>query len=171
MKNLFCAVLLTLFSLPAWAGTSVFGLELQKSTLQEAKQLYGGRETGINKFSEGPMLSVSPDKVGFEGLKELTLIFNRENKLVAVLSNLEKVRFNDVHRLLKDKYPIKSTYIPHVGNKKVLYSSGQDEIELNAPHMSFDMSLAYYTKQFLKSYETTIAKEEKQKRSQEAGRL
>ncbi|EJA4333365.1 hypothetical protein MU943_004568, partial [Escherichia coli] len=42
--------------------------------------------------------------------------------------------------------------IPFVGNKFVRYKNGDDTIELDAPHMSFDMTLYYAEKNFMDQY-------------------
>lgn len=171
MKKIFAAIAIATASFSAWAGTTAFGLELRKSTLEEAQQRFGGQASGINKFSNGPMLEVSPAKVNFEGLSELTLIFGEDKKLVAILATMEKHRFDAVHNMLKGKYKVSQSKLPFVGNKSVTYGSGEDEVELNAPHMSFDMTLTYYTRQFLKSYRSVTTKESKQKSNSEASQL
>lgn len=171
MKKLLISAILFFTSMSAMAGTAVFGMELGKTTYDEAQKAYGGKNVGVNKFSSGPMLEVSSSNFNFDGLKEVTLIFDQQKMLVSVLTTLDKSRYYEVHGMLKSKYKVISANIPNLGNKLAIYKNMNDEIRLSAPHLSFDMSLNYFTSDFIKNHKRITAEEEKQKAAGEARQL
>lgn len=155
----------------AVADPSPLGLEMGKATIEQAKKAFKTEYKGMNKYSFGDMYSVSGAQTGIEGASDATLIFNLNGILVGVLLELPKHRFDSLYNALSQKYQVSSREIPFVGNKKVVMHDGNTEITLNAPHMSFEMSLHYLDKGFYQSYREQNAKEQQAKKQQEASQL
>ena len=153
------------------ADPAPLGLEVGKATLKDAKKAYRTEYSGMNQYSLGTMLKVSGDQTGISGVTEATLIFNLQERLVAVLLELPKSRFDALYEALSNKYRVTSREIPFVGNKKVVMRDGHTEITLNAPHMSFEMSLNYIEDGLNQSYKDQKNKEERAKKQQEASNL
>ena len=165
------ALILFFASFTANADPAPFGLELGKTTIAEAKSKYTLRETGINKYSNGSMFSIDTSEVNFEGLSELSLIFNTNNVLVAVLTKLPKSKFKSLHQSLSKKYKVVSQNIPFVGNSSAKYVNGLTEITLDAPHMSFDMNMNYVRKELIAAYSRQSTQERQAKKRSEESQL
>ncbi len=156
-------------AMPAFADPAPFGLEVGKATISDAKKLYKISEDGTNKYSNGPMYSVPTSQIDFDGLNELTLIFDNSNVLVGVLAILPKHQFKSMHQSLSGKYKVVSQEIPFVGNSSAKYVNGNTEITLNAPHLSFDMSMNYLHKELVKAFEAqSKAEAEAKKKAKES---
>lgn len=153
------------------ANSTVYGLTLDNTTIQELKNNFSVSYAGINKYSQGEMYNIPTKQIKFDGLNEVTAIFNKSGKLVAVLSEFPKSKFNYINSALTKKYNLISQDIPFVGNKRVVYRDGSTEITLNAPHMSFDMSMQYISDSFNKAYDDITQREARQKTQQESKML
>ncbi|NPA40771.1 MAG: hypothetical protein GXO18_00650 [Aquificae bacterium] len=149
-----------------FADPAPLGLELGKATVKDAKKLYRLKEKGINKYSLGPMFTVPISQTNIEGLKEATLIFDERGKLVAVILEFPKSKWNDVYKALRKKYRLIKSKIPFVGDRYAEFKDGKTLIMLDAPHLSFDMSLVYARKEFLDAYDRITEQERKRKESQ-----
>lgn len=165
------ALAITLLSSSAFADPTIFGMELGAMTEKDLKDTYNVRHTGMNKYSRGNMYSIPVSSIDFQGLKEVTTIFSAEGKLVAVLTTLPKAKFDYLNQALSGKYKKVSQKIPFVGNKSATYREGDTEIILEAPHMSFDMSMNYVNDQLMKSYKQQSKIEASQKQKSEAAQL
>lgn len=155
----------------AIADPAPFGLELGKTTVAEAKAKFDLNGKGTNRYSDGPMFDVPVSEVNFEGLQDLTLIFDTRDTLVGVLATLPKHQFGTMHGMLSDKYRVVSSNIPFVGDSSAKYVDGGTEITLDAPHMSFDMSMNYLRKELRDAFKRKSAEEAKAKAQQRAGQL
>lgn len=165
------ALALAFFSSACIADPSVFGMELNKMTESELKAKYNIHYEGINKFSNGNSYSVPASSIDFQGLKEVTTIFDDKRILVAVLTTLPKKKFDYLFQALNGKYTLVNKKIPFVGNKTATYQDGSTEITLSAPHMSFNMSMNYITKDFMKTYTQITEAESHQKQQKETSQL
>ena len=85
MKYLF-AILFIFGCLPTFAETTIFSLELGKTSEGEMKEKYRVSSLGINKWNNGNMYSIPTQSINFSGLNEVQVIFNKENILVGVLT-------------------------------------------------------------------------------------
>ena len=146
-----------------------FGLEIGKATIKEVASKYSVQKTGINKYSGGEMYELSGVK--FDGLQNVTAIFSKDGKLLALLATLPQNKFDYLFNSLSDKYQLVSKNIPFVGDKSVKMVDGNTEITLEAPHMSFQMQMNYINKDLLKSYKLQSNDEEQQKQKQEQAQL
>lgn len=154
-----------------FADPVIFGMELGKTTESEIKSSYAASYQGMNKYSQGNMYSIPTSKIDFDGLQEVTTVFNQKGELIAVLTTLPKSKFDYIKNALDGKYKRVSQKIPFVGNKSVTYRDGSTEIELNAPHMSFEMSMNYIQDELMTSFNRQSKAEEEQKRSRDASQL
>lgn len=163
-------VLLT-FTLYAWADPAPLGLEIGKATVQDAKARYKLRHAGINKYTSGDMYDVDPKQVDMKYLQSCRLIFDKDGKLMAVVMTFPKsgsgrdiTEFNYYYKLLREKYKLVGSRIPFVGDTWAKFVDGNTEILLDAPHLSFTMTLEYVHKSLLKKAKERDQQEEEQER-------
>lgn len=168
MKKIILALFtlcLGMFAIPALAANAApLGMELNVATYAQVKQQVGGKtslsDTGINKYSGGKMLQGNGDGLGIEGLSEITFIFDVSDKLAAVLMTLPKDSFAKTLSALSGKYKLIEKQVPFVGNASAKLQQGDTEIDLNAPHLSFQMSVQYVSKNLKQAF-TQQAKNER----------
>jgi len=165
------SISLIMFSSAAFADPTVFGMELGKTTEQELKSMYNVKNAGANKFSTGNMYNVPVGDINFEGLQEVTAIFSADGKLLAVLTTLPKSKFDYLNQTLGRKYKRVSQKIPFVGNKSATYRDGGTEITLDAPHMSFEMSMNYIRDDLMKKFNQQSEAEKRKKQANEASQI
>lgn len=170
MKKSLIAVLL-LFPVLALADPAPFGLEIGKATIKEVKSKYSAKSVGTNKYSEGDMYDLDVSQISFEGLQSVRVIFSVEGKLLGVVCTFPKSKFNALFDSLKDKYKLVSSDIPFVGDASAKFVSGNTDIMLKAPHLSFEMEMNYIHKDLWKAYKNQSQKEEQHKKMKEASQL
>lgn len=159
------------FSSVALADPTIFKMELGKTTERQLKSLYSVQHTGINKYSNGNMYSIPASAINFDGLQNVTTIFDTKGVLVAVLTTLPKSKFDYLNQTLSGKYKRTSQNIPFVGDKSSTYRDGETEITLNAPHMSFTMSMNYIRDDLKRTFNQQSEAEKRQKHKNEASQL
>lgn len=172
MKKIIFSLFVLLLPFASFADPTVFGLTLGKTTEKEASDLYNGHSSlGENIYSHGNMYNIPVKDIPFDGLKEVTTIFDENGLLVAVLAKFPKEKFNYINSSLKQKYKLISQQIPFVGNKFTKYSNGGTQILLDAPHLSFEMTLSYLRTDFYNDYKKQISVEEQKKSAAEKNQL
>lgn len=173
MKNIL--VILALFtafiSLQANADPVAFGLALNKTTESEFLDMYSSRNSGVNKYSQGNMYDVSRSEVEFADLQSLQVIFDDKEILQAVIAVFPKHKFEYLNKNISKKYKLISKNIPFVGDTDARYRSGKTDIILDAPHMSFKMTLTYATRSFLDKVKKINRNEKTQQQNQESSLL
>ena len=165
------ALSLMLLSSSVFADPAIFGMEIGKMTESELQSTYNVNFLGINKYSHGNMYTIPAASINFEGVKEVTTIFSEDGKLLAVISSLPKNKFDYIKGILDGKYKLVSQEIPFVGNKRVTYREGTTEISLDAPHLSFDMSMEYIHDDFMRAFNRQSQAEARQRQQNEASQL
>jgi hypothetical protein len=170
IKPLFLSVMM-LVSATAWADPAPFGLEIGKTTIKEMQAKYSASNIGENKYSGGEMYSIKPSQIEFDGLQEITTVFSKDGQLLAVLTTLPKNKFEYLYESMGKKYKLISKEIPFVGNKSAKYVNGNTEISLDAPHLSFEMTMNYISKDLQKAFEAQSATENAKKKSKESSQL
>ncbi len=166
------ALVLAMLSPLVYADTSAFGMTLGKTTIDElTKEYQSAVKEGISEWTDGAIYSIPVNALDFEGVKGDYVVFTQDGKLTAITINLDKERFNKIHEMLAKKYKVAQKNIPFVGNKFVRYTNGDDVIELNAPHLSFEMNLLYAEKKFMDVYSKRKTKKESKKDSDELNKL
>lgn len=167
------ALLCMAFSNIAFGNNAApLGLELGSATYEQVKQQVGGKtsleDAGINKHSGGKMLKGSGNGLGIDGLSKITLIFDASDKLAAVLMTLPKENFQQILSSLSAKYKLVSKEVPFVGDASARLQQGDSVIEIDAPHMSFEMSVNYLTKKLKQAVMQQLAKERAAKEKRQA---
>ncbi len=169
MKNI--VFFIVFFCQSVFANPTVFGLTIGETTVEQLQSKYNVSHQGINKYSQGDMYLISRSQIQFEGIGDVTVIFSRANKLIAVLTELPKSKFDYLNDTLAKKYQLINQKIPFVGNKSATYKDGETEITLDAPHMSFQLSMNYIHTDLLKAFNAQSEKEKEKKRQQESSML
>lgn len=170
ITSLFCLIL-SFYAQHVWADPAPFGLEIGKTTIKDLKERYTVTDSGENKYSGGKMYSIKPSQIDFEGLQNVSTIFSNDGKLLAVLTTLPKSKFDYLYDSLGKKYKLTAKEIPFVGNKSASYVDGNTEITIDAPHLSFDMSMNYISLDLLKAAKTQATQEENNKKRRENSQL
>lgn len=145
------AMLCMAFTNVAFAvNAAPFGVELGVATSAQVKQQVGAKarlsDGGINKLSGGKVLESNGDGLGVEGLSYVAFTFDGADKLVAVVMRLPKESFKKTLSTLSGKYKLVEKEVPFVGDASATLQQGESVIDLNAPHMSFEMTVVYTTK-------------------------
>lgn len=167
------ALLCMAFSNLVFAGNAApLGLELNVATYAQVKQQLGGKtslsDAGTNKYSGGRMVESNGDGLGIDGLSSVTFIFDKADKLAAVLMTLPKDSFAKTLSALSGKYKLLEKQVPFVGNASAKLQQGETIIELNAPHMSFQMTVMYATQALKQSFTQQASNERAAKEKRQA---
>jgi hypothetical protein len=157
------SILLTLSAgaAPATSGNAApFGLEIGKATIADVKKLVPKHgDAGINNYSHGPQWETNGGEFDVEGLKHVTYIFDSSNVLVGVVLNFPKDPVG-MMKTLTGKYKLISSRIDtFMNNGSARYEKGDSYIDINAPHMSFDMEVTYATKTLMNAFNKTVSDE------------
>jgi len=159
---------------PRTPNAAPLGFEISVAKLADVRAQLGDRTTlkaaGTNKFSGGPMLVSNGAGLGIDGLQEITFIFDEEEVLQGVLLTLPK-RFRPTFETLRKKYKVVSQRIPFVGDAHARFSQGASAIILDAPHLSFEMSLHYLSDRLLATFESRSARDQARHEKEQADRL
>lgn len=174
MKSILCFLAVWLMMpLCAFAQNAApLGLELNVATYAQVKQQLGGKtsltDAGTNKYSGGRMVESNGDGLGIDGLSSITFIFDKADKLAAVLMTLPKDSFAKTLSALSGKYKLLEKQVPFVGNASAKLQQGETIIELNAPHMSFQMTVMYATQALKQSFTQQASNERAAKEKRQA---
>jgi len=158
----------------ASAGEDVgpFGLSIGVSQPDDVLERFpSAAAAGSNSWTGGAMYRVDGAQLPLQGARRATFVFGQDDRLDAVLITLNKRRFDAVRRLLDEQYPRVSARIPHVGDAHVEWRVGDVIIELDSPHMSFDMQLEYQTRRFVEQFERGLREQRESRRQQEGSQL
>ena len=120
-------------------------------------------DNGISYYTEGKMYKGNASGLGLEGAQTITLICDKSNTLVVVQVIINKDYFQSYQKMLKAKYKQNKLINPYVGNRYAKYTQGNSTVTLNAPHLSFEMTLGYATNDFLKLMDSVDKKEKQSK--------
>lgn len=170
---LLVSLLLVAFAVPvtALAEPAPFGLQIGSATSAEVLAKYSGTLLGLNKYSDGKMFELDTKGFDFDGLKKVVVIFSKDDRLLALLANLPKAKFKSLKTSLDGKYKVVNAQTPFVGDQNVIYLDGTTEIEIDAPHLGFAMSLNYISKDFVLTFETRKVQERQETLGREASQL
>jgi hypothetical protein len=165
----------SLLAIPAQAGTPVLGFEVGVSTVDQvtatlAKNTKVTNE-GVNKWSAGPMLKTDGTSYEIEGLNSVQYIFDDQKKLMGVLMNMGKDRFDTVFQFLSGKYKVQTQQRPFVGNQFARFKTPDSVIEIDAPHMSFQMEVRYLRNDLLQKFNTQSQAEAATKKKNETSKF
>lgn len=157
-------ILLCVFiSRVALAEPSPFGIEINKTAISEVKNKFTCKDYGINKYSNGPMCELDSTKLGFDGSESVRVIFDKDSKVLAVLTVFNKDQYDNLLHMLSNKYQLVSNQNPFVGNKLAEFKNETTRIILDAPHMSFALSLNYINKDLYEKFLQQESEEQENK--------
>lgn len=164
-KPLLAAASLALISHAALAANAaVFNQEIGVATYQSVNTQVGAktrlRDAGINAYSNGRMLESNGQGLSIDGLSRALFIFDAPDRLVAAELTLPKgplgENIDPTLAMLKRKYRQVRLQRPFVGNVEARYEQGVSLVELNAPHMSFELTVTYMTRPFEQQYRAAV---------------
>lgn len=169
------AAVALLFSVVAYAGTQVLGFEIGVSTNDEVKSFLVKQtrviDSGTNKFTAGPMLKTDGSSYEIEGLSEVLYIFDDQKKLTGVIMDMNKARFDAVFQAISGKYKVSSQQRPFVGNKFARFKTQDSVIEMDAPHLGFQMEVRYIRNDLFQNFNSQAAAEAETKKKREAAKF
>jgi len=148
-----------------------FGLQIGQATIKEVKKKFKLKDNGINKYSQGKMFNLNPKDLDFDGLKEATIIFSKDEKLLAILLKMPKSKFYNIFNSLDSKYKLLNQKTPRLGDKNAKFISGNTEISISAAHVGFSMDLEYIDKSLWETYNQIQQKEKEEKKNKERSQL
>ena len=105
------------------------------------------------------------------GLKDVRYIFDQQEKLAGVILTMDKRRFDDIKQILDRNYRAVTSQVPFVGNKFVSYRHEGVHIELDAPHLQFDMTVTYMTDILKDNFVRVTERERQESRQRESSRF
>ena len=127
-----------------------------KSKLADAAEL---SDAGSNEYSKGPMLRSDGSNLGIEGLKSALFIFGPDETLQGVILTLprgpqHRGATGELAQTLSKKYKLVSkNFEPFLDHGNFRFEQGDSWIDIDSPHLSFEMTVTYATKKLLASYE------------------
>ena len=151
------------------------GLEIGYANLDGVKAHLGSvtrlQDQGTNEYSGGAVLVSDGAGTGVEGLSNLLLIFDKQNILVGVVMTVPK-NPKEVLGQLASKYKTVDNRIDTFMNKGYArLQKGDSLIEIDAPHLSFQMEIRYLTKKLMADYLQRSKDNEKQKKQEQTNKL
>lgn len=156
------------------ANAAPLGLEIGVATLAQVKAKLGGTtalaEVGTNKFTDGVMLGGDGQGLDVDGLHKITFIFDNKEILQGVVMTLEK-NFRPTFEKLRKKYTVVSKQIPFVGDSRARFSQGGSLVVLDAPHLTFEMTLSYISIALDQAFKTRSAAEESRHERQQTDKF
>ncbi len=168
VTSVFSGIFLTAMSFSAYhaQAASPFGYEIGTATKKEISTTLGRKvemkNAGANIFTQGTTLtSEDCDALNMKGLEKLTVIFDREDKLSAMVLNLKfldisekKKEYNVVIDALKDKYELKTVSPENAPDKLFAYFTSPNGayVRLTSKRLGDTMVIQYLSKDFVKSY-------------------
>ncbi len=177
MNKLACVLgfSLLLLSGPALAANAApLGLQIGVATLDEVKARMGKvtdlTDGGANKFSGGKTLASTGHGLEVDGLERVLFIFDKSDVLQGVVMTLDH-NFKETFELLRKKYKLVSKQTPLPGYGQARFAQGDSVITLEAPHMSFEMTLSYLSKPLLDAYRSRAAREQQQREKAQLDKL
>jgi hypothetical protein len=149
----------------------LFGLKIGSITLDQIKAKYKVTEKANNKWTNKPMYQIEPiSQIDFEGIQELTLVFDDKEVLQALVAKFGKERYNLLEGL-DAKYNSSYKRIPYVGDKKARFIAVNGVIELEAIHLLPYTALYFNTNEFESLLRNGIQTEQLLKKQKEESML
>lgn len=160
----------------ALAQVQVIGFEIGTSTVQQVKSQLAKQQAKIlddmtNKFTGGPQFRTDGGGYDIESLTEVVYIFGKDRKLAAVVMTMSKERFDEIFNFLAGKYKTTAKQRPFVGDKFARFKANGAVIELEAPHLSFNMQASYIRDDLYQQFNAQTAQETQQKKATEKSKF
>jgi hypothetical protein len=164
ITRLFYILFISIFNLNTSANPAPLGFELNKASIADVEQVYQITKKERNHW-DGYNYYVNVRDVKLEGLTELLVICNDDNIIQAIILTINNDKFTEFYELLSEKYKLTHSQNPNLGNKEIRFADGSCTIILDAPLLSFSMSLIYITDEFLTKFKGKQKEEEKVKKA------
>ncbi len=105
---------------------------------------------------------------GIDGLNGVLYIFDSQKKLAGVIMTMNKDRFASIYDILNKKYRVVSKHRPFVGDQYALFKPADANIEVSAPHLSFEMEVRYLRNDLVQQFNAKSEAESAAKKKAEA---
>lgn len=151
-----------------------FGLGVNVSKLADTQRALAPakpQDGGTNKYTGGAMLKSGGEGLGVEGLRSLVAIHDASGLLRVVIMDIGNSRFDAVFRHLSGKYKLVRKQIPFVGDRYAEFQAGNGLVTVEAPHMSFDMTVMYIDQATFKAFKAQNAAEQSRKSQKESSQF
>lgn len=159
----------------AFGQVQVAGFEIGTSTVQQVKSQLAKQtriqDAGTNKFTGGAQFKTDGSGYGIESLNEVIYIFDKDQKLAGVIMDMGKHRFDEIFGIMAGKYKVTSKQRPFVGNMSARFKAQGVTIELDAPHLGFNMQASYIRDELYQQFNTQAAQESQQKKAAEKSKF
>ena len=117
------------------------------------------------------MLSVDVSAAHVNNVKDLTLIFDENELLQAISFETDKYNFKAIDEYVSQKYQPVKRQVPFVGDKYAEYRSPNALIKINAPHMSFQMTITYVSQDMWDKFNRVSKAEDTQEKNNAAAQF
>ena len=181
MRNLFLLLAVSFIfifpntSLAKDENVGPFGLNVGKDTFDTLKNEFDEYNCDYNQHSAitlGVLVKCSSRNFDFDGLLgDVLLIFSDDNRLDAAVLAISKHKFDSILSSLSSKYKIIQKHKQFVGDAYAKLKGGNINIVLQAPHLSFEMSLIYSTDNFDKKLKKHTQQEQQEQKSKQRKKL
>jgi hypothetical protein len=165
LASLLCALAALVANVALAANAAPLGVEIGAASYEQVKAKLGSvtelRDGGTNKFSGGKVLASTGKGLDVDGLVRILFIFDRADVLQGVVMTLNQ-NFHPTYEILRKKYKLVSKQTPPVGPGYAKFAQGSSLITLEAPTMSFEMTLSYLSKSLIDLYKSKAADEKVQ---------
>lgn len=152
-----------------------FSLGIGKTQFDDIKQTLDAWDCDYNATSNitnGIFASCPAKSFEFNGLVgNVIFIFDDKKTLDAASLTMRKDIFDSIITSLKAKYKLVKHQRPFVGNAYAKFVKNQVNIAVDAPHMSFEMSVIYSTESFDKRLVQMQQDEQQQKKKRQQDQL
>ena len=159
----------------AHAGTQVLGFEIGSTTVDQLRQELSKRTkletSGTNKYSGGEMFSTTGASYDIQGLSRVLYIFDEQKKLAGVVMDMDKQRFDAVFQFLSSKYKAVAQQRPFVVNQYARFRPSDAVVELDAPHLSFNMEVRYIRNDLMQKFNAQSEADAAAKKKAEASKF
>lgn len=177
MNKYFYALILFLCSqLAVAAGNATpFGVEVGAATVSDVQKQIGSqtklRQTGTNQYSGGKMFDTDGKGLEVDGVNKVTFIFDANEILAGVLVSMPKDP-KSLAKTFTGKYQTVSNRIDNFMNYGYAkFKKGDTIIEIDAPHLGFEMEVRYVTQKLMAAFLQQSANEEAAKQKRKANSL
>lgn len=149
-----------------------FGLELGNATYAQVKKaVSSATDAGTNAYSGGRMLRSDGSDLDVDGLQNVVFIFDKSDVLVGAVFTMNKDPKN-MFKLLSTKYKVVSNHIDtFMNNGTARLEKGNSFIDIDAPHMSFEMKVSYVTKTLNAAFNKSVNDEASEKQKKKVNAL
>lgn len=173
--RLLLAILTLVCSTATHSGTAVLGFEIGVTTLDQAKQDLTKKTMpqfqGTNKYTGGEMIRTDGNGYDIEGLSGVLYIFDDKKKLAGVIMDMGKHRFDAIFQFLTSKYKVVAQQRPFVGNQYARFKPADAFVEIDAPHMGFEMEVRYIRNDLMQKFNAQSEAEVAAKKKSEASKF